>query len=79
MKFNEENFLDEFIEHWTDGNDTGTMPSSEDLWEFLDTHLKPDIDSWVTQREDPIRERLEALEHAQKEYDAHVKAHSGAL
>ena len=77
MKFNEENFLDEFIEHWTENHEG--MPSSDDLWEFLDGYLAPDLEDWLEKIEEPIRESFKILAESQAEWEQHVREHSGPL
>ena len=62
MKFNEETFISDFIDHWVEGNDTGTMPSADDLWEFIETHLEDDIDDWLEEIKDPIRNNFRIVE-----------------
>ena len=79
MKFKEAEFLEDFIEKWTEGNDTGTMPTSDDLWEFLDGYLAPDIEDWLEKIEEPIRESFKILSESQTEWEQHVKEHSGPL
>ena len=79
MRFKKESFLSDFIDHWTEGNDTGTMPSADDLWEFLPTYLEDDFEDWLGEIEERIRESFKVVEADRAEWEQHIKEHSGPL
>ena len=79
MKFNKESFLSDFIDHWVESNDAGDMPCADDLWEFIVVYLEDDIEDWLEEIKDPIRNNFRIIESDRAEWEQHVKEHSGPL
>jgi hypothetical protein len=79
MRFKKESFLSDFIDYWVEANDAGDMPCADDLWEFIVVYLEDDIEDWLGEIEERIRESFKVVEADRAEWEQHIKEHSGPL